>query len=174
MTQINYSKVIKETAKVLQRMEKEQQRAFVRDRIRFLRLLKSGRCSSQIQAGEFIGLRPRSSQRLWQQYTQGGLQAFPNYPYQGTTCRLNEEQIEKLVAYLAHDQVQFLHEAHGYIQQHFGVHYSTGGLHKLFERLKVKKKTGRPTNLRKDEKGAKTFKKVCYPCKVLRKPLLLL
>jgi transposase len=76
---------------------------------------------------------------------------------------LAEEQREKLKAYLAQDQVQFLHEAKAYIQQQFNVCYSMGGLHKLFERLKVKKKTGRPTNYRKDEKGAVGFKKILRP-----------
>lgn len=163
MTKIDYPKIIKETAKKLRRLEKEQHKAFVRDRIRFLWLLKSGRCSSQIEAGDLIGLRSRSSQRLWQQYQKGGLKALLCYPYQGTTCRLTEEQREKLKAYLGEDQVQFLHEANAYIQQQFNVRYSTGGLHKLFERLKVKKKTGRPTNYRKDEKGAARFKKTSLP-----------
>jgi transposase len=85
------------------------------------------------------------------------------YPYQGTMCRLSDEQREKLKAYLAEDHVQFLHEAKAYIQQQFHVRYSMGGLHKLFERLKVKKKTGRPTNYRKDEKGAARFKKTLRP-----------
>ena len=155
----DYPKVIKESADELRLSEKEQQKAFVRDRIRFLWLLKSGRCSSQVEAGELIGLSARSSQRLWQQYRNKGLKALLTYPYQGTPCRLTEQQRETLMAYLAEDQVQFLHQAKAYIQQHFGVRYSTGGLHKLFERLKVKKKTGRPTNYRKDEKGAVRFKK---------------
>lgn len=163
MAKLDYLKVITETAKKLQDLEKQQHKAFVRDRIRFVWLLKTGRCSSQIQAGELIGLRPRSSQRLWQQYQKGGLKALLIYPYQGTRCRLTEEQREKLKAYLAKDQVQFLHEAKAYIQQQFNVHYSTGGLHKLFERLKVKKKTGRPANYRRDEKGAARFKKSLRP-----------
>ena len=163
MTKIDYPKVIKESAKKLRKLEKEQHKAFVRDRIRFLWLLKSGRCSSQSQAGELIGLRPRSSQRLWQQYRNDGVKALLAYPYQGTPCRLTEEQRETLMAYLAEDQVQFLHEAKAYIHQHFAVRYSTGGLHKLFERLKVKKKTGRPANYRKDEKGAARFKKSLLP-----------
>jgi transposase len=160
---IDYPKVIKESAKKLRRLEKEQHKAFVRDRIRFLWLLKSGRCSSQSDAGELIGLRPRSSQRLWQQYRSSGVEALLTYPYQGTTCRLTEQQRERLNAYLAEDQVQFLHEAKAYIQQQFNVCYSMGGLHQLFERLKVKKKTGRPTNYRKDEQGAARFKKSLRP-----------
>ena|SRR5215218_11480470 len=163
MTKIDYPKGIKESAKKLRRLEKQQRKAFVRDRIRFLWLLKSGHCSSQMAAGELIGLRSRSSQRLWQQYQSRGIEVLLNYPYQGTTCRLTEEQREMLKAYLAEGQVQFLHEARAYIQQHFDVRYSTGGLHKLFERLQVKKKTGRPTNYRKDEKGATRFKKTLLP-----------
>lgn len=163
MTKIDYPKVITETAKKLRRLEKKQHKAFVRDRIRFLWLLKSGRCSSQIKTGELIGLSARSSQRIWQQYQKGGLEALLCYPYQGTTCRLTAEQREKLKVYLAEDQVQFLHEAQAYIQQQFNVRYSTGGLHKLFERLKVKKKTGRPTSYSKDGKGATRFKKTLRP-----------
>ena len=159
MSKIDYPRAIKETLEELLWKEREQSKAFVRDRIRFLPLLKSRKCSSQIQAGELIGLRPRSSQRLWQQYREGGLKALLTYPYQGTSCRLSEEQGEQLNAYVAKDQIQFLHEAKQYIQKQFGVRYSMGGLHKLFVRMRVKKKTGRPSNYRKDEKGASTFKK---------------
>ncbi|MBD0299922.1 MAG: hypothetical protein ICV82_06625 [Nitrososphaera sp.] len=67
MPKIDYPSAIEETLKVLVRKEREQSKAFVRDRIRFLRLLKSGKCATQTQAGELIGLRARSSQRLWQQ-----------------------------------------------------------------------------------------------------------
>lgn len=163
MTKIDYPTLIKETKRKLKQLEREQPKSFVRDRIRFLRLLKSGRCSSQAEAGEFIGLSARSSQRLWHSYQKEGLQALLTYPYQGTLCRLSDAQTEELIAYLAQDQVQFLHEAKAYVHQHFGVGYSTSGLHKLFERLKVKKKTGRPSNYRKDEKGAALFKKSLLP-----------
>jgi transposase len=163
MAKMDYPKAIKESAEELRKVEKEQSKAFVRYRIHFLWLLKSSRCFSQMEAGEFLGLSARSSQRLWQQYRNQGIDALLTYPYQGTTCRLTEQQRETLLAYLADDQVQFLHEAKAYIQQHFGVRYSIGGLHKLFEWLKVKKKTGRPTNYRKDEKGAVHFKKSSLP-----------
>jgi len=163
MSRIDYPSAIHETVKTLLQKEKQQSKAFVRDRIRFLRLLKSGECTSQIQAGGLIGLHPRSSQRLWQQYRQGGLKVLLTYPYQGTSCRLSQEQRGQLNAHLAQDHTQFLHEAQHYIQEQFGVRYSMGGLHKLFGRMKVKKKTGRPSNFRKDEKGAEDFKKSFLP-----------
>lgn len=163
MTMIDYSRAIKEGEKELLQRESDQSKAFVRDRIRFWRLLKSGRCSSQIQAGALIGLRPRSSQRWWKRYREGGLKALLSYPYQGTSCRLSQEQRAQLNRYLAEDQIRFLYEAKQYIRQQFGVHYSTSGLHKLFGRMKGKKKTGRPSNYRKDEKGANAFKKSSRP-----------
>lgn len=159
MTMIDYHKAIKETPKKLLEKEQEQHKAFLRDRIRFLRLLKSKQCFCQKQAGELIGLSYRSSQRLWKQYREGGFKALLTYPYQGKPCRLSKEQREQLNRYLAQDQVQCLHEAKTYIKDSFGVCYSISGLHKLFGRMKVKKKTGRPANYRKDEKGAKIFKK---------------
>jgi len=84
------------------------------------------------------------------------------YPYQGRACGLSEKQKEQFNAYLAKDQVQLLHEAKHYVQKQFGVCYSTSGLRKLFERIKVKKKTGRPSNYRRDEKGARAFKKTSF------------
>jgi hypothetical protein len=56
MSGLDYCKAIREIQKELLQRQREQSKAFVRDRIRFLRLLKSGRCSSQVQAGELIGL----------------------------------------------------------------------------------------------------------------------
>lgn len=163
MIVIDYRKAIREGEMVLLAREREQSLAFIRDRIRFLRLLKSGQCSSLKQAGQFINLSLRSSQRLWKLYQGGGLQTLLSYPYQGKPCRLSEEQMGQLKDYLSHDGVQFLHEVKAYIEQHFGFCYSISGLHRLFKRMKVKKKTGRPSNYRKDEKGAKAFKKTLAP-----------
>src|SRR4051812_2053161 len=111
MTKIDYRRVIKERAKELLEKGRFQSKAFIRDRIRFLRLLKTGKCSSQLQAGELMGLSPRSSQRLWQQYQQGGLKALLTYPFQGTNARLSKEQTAQLISKLAEDNIQLLHEA---------------------------------------------------------------
>ena len=46
-----------------------------------------------------------------------------------------------------------------WIKDSFGVEYRQSGLSKLFQRLKIKLKTGRPSNSRKDEAGAEAFKK---------------
>lgn len=159
MTVIDYAKVIKETPKQLLARERQQDKAYLRDRMRFLRLLKSRKCVSQQQAGELIGLSHRTSQRLWKQYCEGGCRALLTYPYPGRSCRLTPEQRAQLNGYLEQGKVQFLHEAKTHIEERFGMTYSLSGLHKLLGRMKVKKKTGRPSNYRKDVKGADTFKK---------------
>ena len=98
-----------------------------------------------------------------QMITESAKQLFKWEQQQGKPCRLSNKQKEQLRCYLTHDGVQFLHEAGSYIAARFGVGYSTSGVCKLFRRMKVKKKTGRPSNYRKDEKGARRFQKSLPP-----------
>ena len=63
---MDYQVEIKEAIEDLNRLEKTNKDLKGRDRIRFLRLLKSGEASSQLQAGRMSGLKLRQSQRLWQ------------------------------------------------------------------------------------------------------------
>ena len=44
-------------------------------------------------------------------------------------------------------------------EQSFGISYSLVGIWKLIKKLKIKKKTARPTHVQKDEKAAERFKK---------------
>lgn len=65
---------------------RESTLALVRDRVRFIRLLKSGEAFTQSTAGQVIGLCERQSQRLWRIYQQeglAGLQKKPAWGYQG-------------------------------------------------------------------------------------------
>ena len=67
---MDYTKVITEELSYLQQQEWQARHAIVRDRIRYLRLLKSGQCMSQRAAGQMIGLGARQSLRRWQVYRQ--------------------------------------------------------------------------------------------------------
>jgi transposase len=108
---LNYSKAIKESAAHLLEVERSQKKALLRDRVRFVRLLKSGECSSQKKAGERIGLSLRESQRVWACYRNGGLAALLDYPFKGKPRRLSKEQSEALERGLVKDQIQTLREA---------------------------------------------------------------
>jgi transposase len=156
---LDYQKAIKENVEELQTLERHQSKAIVRDRIRFLRLLKSGVCPSQASAGEQIGLKRRASEKLWSKYQREGMEGLLAYPYQGTKGKLNEEQLQLLDAELRRGSIQSRQQACQYVEREFGVQYTASGIGYVFQRLKVKKKTGRPHYSGKDHQGGKAFKK---------------
>lgn len=137
---LNYQEAIKESAESLLELENQQTKAFIRDRIRFLRLLKSGECSSQQIAGMHIGISLRESQRVWKQYKDGGLKALMYYPYQGQPIRLSDWQVQQLVQALSSNQMKFLHQARDYIKQQFNIQYSLSGVHYILKRLNIQMK----------------------------------
>jgi transposase len=156
---LDYGKGIKESEQELFLLERGQSYALLRDRMRFLRLLKSGACPSQAKAGWQIGLGLRGSEKLWKKYCQEGVEGLLRYPYQGTKGKLTEKQEQQLLKELKKDKTQTLKQACGYVAQNLGVRYTVPGRHYVVERLKVKKKTGRPVYNNKDDKGEKQFKK---------------
>jgi transposase len=156
---LDYRKAIKESEEQLFALERKQTKALLRDRMRFLRLLKSGICSTQAQAGAQIGLSLRGSQKLWNKYRIQGLKGLLCYPYKGKKEKLSEEQKQQLEEQLCKDQSQSLEQVCQYVEKQSGVHYSLSGMHYVLQRLKVKKKTGRPVYYNKDVKGAQDFKK---------------
>lgn len=54
MARYDYSLLIREDVSELLGIEKEQQRARIRDRVRFIRLLKEGTAQTQQQAGHWL------------------------------------------------------------------------------------------------------------------------
>lgn len=156
---MDYSNLIKESIEQLQALEQSQKQAMLRDRVRFIKLLKAGAVKSQRRAGEQIGLQERQSQRLWCLYRQQGMQGLLVYPYQGSFGKLSTTQVSRLRTYLKTDSVDTLKQAQTYLQDAFGVEYSLAGVSLLFKQLKIKLKTGRPTNIRQDQAEKEAFKK---------------
>lgn len=161
---MDYQTAIKEAIEDLSRLEKTTKDLKGRDRIRFLRLLKSGEASSQLQAGRMIGLKLRQSQRLWQRYQKIGIEEFIKSRYEGRQSKLSAAQKAILEERLKEDDVSSLQKAQEYLTQEFGVSYTIGGVSNLFQRLKIKLKTGRPRNYRQDKAEAEDFKKNAGPC----------
>ncbi len=159
MRQIDYGEAIKESEEELMRLERSEQHGLLRDHLRFLRLLKTGVCHSQAAAGTYIGIKGRAAEKLWHKYRQRGIEAFIHYPFEGTRGRLSEAQKQYLTAELKQGKVQTLAEAKAYIEKHFGIIYTVGGVCYLFKQMHIKKKVGRPSNVRKDTAGAAQFKK---------------
>lgn len=163
MKSLDYCEQIKESVEDLLTLEHKQTKGLLRRRVRFLRLLKSGECQSQAKAGRRIGIERRQSEKLWARYRKEGLGPLLLYPFTGHQERLNEHQKQGLDKKLRADEIQTLSQGQQYLEQHEQLHYSLSGVHYLFKRLKVKKKTGRPVHAHRDNEGAEAFKKKSAP-----------
>ena len=155
-----YQKAIKETTSRLKKIEKEQRESTLRDRVRFLRLLKSGEVKTQKEASEKIGISERQGQRNWEKYKKLGLSGLIT-PWNkgGGQRKLEEEKYEELKKDLIEKEIQFLHEAIEHVEEKYGKKYSLSGMHFVFKRIGIKKKTGRPVNIRQDKTKLEEFKK---------------
>ena len=156
---MNYSELIQESTTQLRALEKQQRTSKLKDRVRFLRYLKEGSATTQTQAGSLIGLQQRQSQNLWRIYKQDGIQTLLTTRYQGTVGKLSYYQISALRAYLKTDQAASLLQVQTWLKHSFDVDYTLGGISMLFKRLKIKHKTGRPTNVRQKADERNFFKK---------------
>lgn len=159
---LDYQKVIKESEAELVGLERAQNKALLRDRMRFLRLLKGGECASLSTAGRQIGLKLRASEKLWRKYREQGIDGLLDYPFKGYQGKLSAEQKQAIEEELHGARIQRLHEGCHYVEKTFGLSYSLSGIRYVFERLKVKKKTARPAHVNKDEAGEKRFKKKTF------------
>ena len=50
-----------------------------------------------------------------------------------------------------------IHELVDWVEQSFGIHYTQKGMWNLVKRLKIQKKTARPTHVLKDEQASERF-----------------
>ena len=156
---MNYAELITESQEELQQIEKRQKLVQFQKRIRFLLLLKSQRVSTQEEAGKGVGWQLRQSQKIWQVYREGGLSAVLYKPKRWGFGKLSSSQIAQLQNYLEEFGGYSLLEIGDYLEQSFGVVYSTSGISTLCCRLKIKLKTARPSNAKKDQAKVETYKK---------------
>ena len=161
---LEYSTEIKESVEDLQKLEEGQSLVLFRDRLRYIRLLKSGEVKTQKEASESIGISERQGQRNWRLYRQEGLIGLLRKPERpGAPTKLTAKEFEELDKRLENDDIQFLHEAVAHVKEQYQEEYTISGMHYVFKRLKVKKKTGRPVNIRQDKEGGEDFKKTSNP-----------
>ena len=162
---LDYTILIKESIEELsQLLANKSQSVRRQERVKFLYLLKTGTCTSQVSAGEQIGIKARQSQKLWSIYVKEGITTLLSNGYKGGNhSYLNKGQEEELLARLDKDDLITQSQVIAYVHQSFQVKYSSSGISKKLKRMKVKAKTGRPVNIRKDEQGEEAFKKTFMP-----------
>ncbi len=163
MKALNYDEGIKESVEELRVLHRRQSKPLFRRRLQFLMLLRSGKCSSQAKAGALIGIKARASEKLWKLYVAEGLEGLLRLPDKGRPAKLSEEAKAALQEELDHSRVATLKQACAFVQQHHGITISQVAMHYYFRREKIKKKTGRPTNIHKDKEEEEQFKKKSFP-----------
>jgi len=128
-------------------------------RIQFLKFLKNGEAKTQKEARGKVGWKVRQSQKIWQIYREGGLEAVMEKTEKRGFGKLTAVEISGLNRYLTEFGARTLAEIQQYLQAAFGVSYSIGGLSDLCIRLRIKLKTARPNNYQKNEAEVLTYKK---------------
>ena len=156
---MKYETKIVESIEYLVEQERKSTLVLIRDRVGFIRLLKSGEAKTQSAAGQVIGLCERQSQRLWRIYQQDGLAGLQKKPAWGYWGKLSSTQITHLRQFLLDDRAETLADIQAYLQNNLGVSYTSGGISDLCKRLKIKLKTGRPVNVRQQPGAVENFKK---------------
>jgi transposase len=157
MSQLSYSEQIQESMEDLLVLERKAAAAIIRDRLRFLRLLKAG--STLQQAGQAVNFKKSWCYELWNRYQQQGLSALSTYPFKGTKPRLSTEKQQQFTDSLGDDSLATLHQAADLIEVQSGIRYSISGTWYALRRMGIKKKTGRPAHIHKDQHAAEAFKK---------------
>jgi transposase len=160
---MDYSALISETEIELTEIEKKQSLCVNRDRIRFLKLLKTQQVTGQAAAGEAIGLGQRQAQRLWATYRKKGLDGLVSPPNRRGWGNISCQQISYLRQFLLDDQAQTLAHIQAYLAGSLGLEYTISGVSNLCRRLKIKAKTGRPVNVRQKPGAVEEFKKKSQP-----------
>ena len=159
MRQLNYAEKIRESAEALYVLERKAGASIVRDRLRFLRLLKSGAAATPAAAGAAVSYKKAWSYQLWNRYAATGLSAFSQHPFKGTKPRLDSEKQQQFTASLAKDNITTLADAVALLKEQTGIRYTIGGMCYVMKRLGIKKKTGRPCHIHKDQRASEAFKK---------------
>jgi transposase len=125
-----------------------------------LRLLKTGAYRSRRALADVLGYSERQLHRWFVAYREGGLGAMLAYGTPaGAAERVTAEAWAGLEAEMAAGRIGRLKDAQAYLADHHGIAYSVGGLSDLFQRRKVKLKTGRPRHVKASAEEQEAFKK---------------
>jgi transposase len=161
MPKILYPQVIKEDPKELEKLEKQHRYTHLFQRVRMLRLLKSGACSDLGEVARALGYSWRQCQRWFASYREGGLQELlkSRVGERGRQELVTPKAWEELQEAMKEGQIATIGQAHEFLRER-GIQYShPDGVGQLLRRRKVKLKTGRPRHEKADREEQEAFKK---------------
>ena len=161
MPKILYPQIIHEDPHELERLEKRHRYTHLFQRVRMLRLLKSGECRNLGEACEALGYSWRQCQRWFASYRRGGLQELlkSRVDERGRQELVTPEAFEDLQEAMKNGEIATISQAHEFLSER-GIEYShPDGVGQLLRRRKVKLKTGRPRHEKADPEEQEAFKK---------------
>jgi transposase len=158
---IDYAQLIQELVEERRELEKAHRNSRVADRIKMLRLLKTGSYRSQLQVAEVRGYTARQLRRWWGVYCRGGLAALLCWePRGGKPERLNPAALNALEAEMRAGRIGRLREAQRFLRERLGIDYrGVSGLSRLYKRHRIELKTGRRRHRKADAEVQAAFKK---------------
>jgi transposase len=163
---IIYPKVIQESEEELKQLEQQLRGQKTADRVRMLRLLKSGAVKSLKDCAPLVGYSLVQVTRWWERYRAQGLASLTQqYKPAGQRSRLTAQAWAGLLAQMRAGRITTMQDARNYLEKEWGIVYKNGkSLWWLFKKHRVKWKTGRRRHKKANAEQQAAFKKTSLAC----------
>ena len=163
----DYRNLIRESEEDLLKLEKKHRFTHLSHRVRMLHLLKSGTSESIRQAADVLGYSWRQCQRWISTYRKEGLGALlidRTHERGNHKERMTPEAWASLEEAMRRGEIDTYERAREFLAERHGVRYKDqSSIFRLFERHKVKAKTGRYRHRKADPQEREAFKKTSPP-----------
>ena len=158
---ITYPKVIQESEEELTKREQRLRGQKTADRVRMLRLLKSGTVLSLKDCAPLVGYSVIQLTRWWERYRGEGLAGLlKRQKPAGKASRLTPEAWAGLLQAMRAGHMATMQDARNYLEREWGISYKNGkSLWWLFKKHRVKWKTGRRRHKKANAAHQAAFKK---------------
>ncbi len=159
---IKYPQVIQESEEELTSLEQRLRGQKAADRVRMLRLLKSGTVKSLKDCAPLVGYSVIQLTRWWERYRVAGLAGMLKQPKpEGKASRMTPEAWAGLLQAMRAGHIATLEDARNYLEREWGIRYKNGkSLWWLFKKHRVKWKTGRRRHKKANAEHQAAFKTV--------------
>jgi transposase len=155
-------KAIQESEEELTRQEQRLRGQKPADRVRMLRLLKSGTVKSLKDCAPMVGYSVSQLTRWWECYRAEGLAGvLKQHKPVGKASRLTAEAWAGLLQEMRAGHIATMQDARDYLEREWGIRYKNGkSLWWLFKKHRVKWKTGRRRHQKAKAEQQAAFKKI--------------
>lgn len=135
----HYQDQIQESEQELEHLERSLRGQALCDRVKMLRLLKSGTYDSRRTLAPTLGYSERQLQRWWKLYKKTGIDGLlEEKAVGGSTERVTDEAWKALKLAMRGGHVKQLKEAQAYLIEHFDIEYnSLQGLSDMIKRRSI-------------------------------------